>query len=75
MEKVFKTLEYGTGLGITVHRYYFDIGSSTIKLYKYQEELEQIKEKSILFKKNYTDRGISDENIKELIDVNFRGNL
>ena len=49
-------------------RYYFDIGSSTIKLYKYQEELEQIKEKSILFKKNYTDRGISDENIKELID-------
>ena len=49
-------------------RYYFDIGSSTIKLYKYQEELEQIKEKSILFKKNYTDKGISDEHIKELID-------
>ena len=40
MEKVFKTLEYGTGLGITVHKYYFDIGSSTIKLYKYLEELE-----------------------------------
>lgn len=48
--------------------YYFDIGSSTIKLYKYITKLEQIKEKSIMFKKNYTEIGVNNDHIKEMMD-------
>ena len=48
-------------------KFYMDIGSSTIKLYKYNTELKQIREKSILFKKNYTEEGINKEHLQELI--------
>ena len=48
-------------------KFYFDIGSSTIKLYKYESELEQIEEKSIMFKKDITNKGISNKNIDELL--------
>ena len=34
--------------------YYFDIGSSTIKLYEYKNELILIEEKSIMFKKGFS---------------------
>lgn len=37
-------------------RYYFDIGSSTIKLYEYETTLELIEEKSIIFKKIFQKR-------------------
>ena len=52
---------------IKADRFYFDIGSSTIKLYKYIKELEQIKEKSIPFKKNYTENGVNIDHINELM--------
>lgn len=48
--------------------YYFDIGSSTIKLYRYEEKLEQIEEKSIMFKKGFSEQGVNAENIKKLIE-------
>jgi exopolyphosphatase/pppGpp-phosphohydrolase len=48
--------------------FYFDIGSSTIKLYEFKDELEQIEEKSIMFKKNFSEQGVSQENLKGLID-------
>jgi len=49
-------------------KYYFDIGSSTIKLYKYEEELEQIEEKSILFKTGFSESGVTLDNIKKLLE-------
>lgn len=48
--------------------YYFDIGSSTIKLYKYKEELEQIEEKSILFKTGFSESGVTSENVQKLLE-------
>lgn len=50
-----------------IKKYYFDIGSSTIKLYEYKKELAQIEEKSIMFKKNFTEEGISNKNIEILL--------
>lgn len=51
-----------------IKKYYFDIGSSTIKLYEYNKELVQIEEKSIMFKKNFTEKGVNSENIEELLN-------
>lgn len=48
--------------------YYFDIGSSTVKLYKYVNELEQVEEKSILFKNGFSEDGVSKENIDILLE-------
>lgn len=50
-------------------KYYFDIGSSTIKLYKYENKnLELIKEKSINFKQFFSNSdGISNNNYNKLL--------
>ena len=48
--------------------YYFDIGSSTIKLYEYKNELTLIEEKSIMFKKGFSEEGIQDENIEKMME-------
>lgn len=47
--------------------YYFDIGSSTIKLYEYKNELTLIEEKSIMFKKGFSEVGIQEENIEKMM--------
>lgn len=47
--------------------YYFDIGSSTIKLYEYKNELNLIEEKSIMFKKGFSEEGIQSENIEKMM--------
>ena len=47
--------------------YYFDIGSSTIKLYEYENELTLIEEKSIMFKKGFSEEGIQEENIEKMM--------
>lgn len=47
--------------------YYFDIGSSTIKLYEYKKELSLIEEKSIMFKKGFSEDGIQEENIEKMM--------
>lgn len=51
-------------------KYYIDLGSSTIKTYKYEEkELSLIEENSIYFKKGFTaEKGISEDNKKALYD-------
>lgn len=47
--------------------YYIDLGSSTIKVYKYDESLVLLEEHSIYFKNGFSeDTGISDENMQEL---------
>lgn len=48
--------------------YYFDIGSSIIKLYKDDEELEMIEEKSIAFKKGFLNEKICEETINNFIN-------
>lgn len=49
--------------------YYIDLGSSTIKMYCYTNELTLIEEHSIYFKNNFdAEKGISKENLKELCD-------
>ena len=47
--------------------YYFDIGSSTIKLYEYKNELTLIEEKSIMFKKGFSEEGIQEENKEKMM--------
>lgn len=47
--------------------YYFDIGSSTIKLYEYKNELTLIEEKSIMFKKEFSKEGIQEENMEKMM--------
>lgn len=49
-------------------KYYFDIGSSTIKMYEYSGELEMIEEKSIMFKKDFKEGRISSNNIEEFLN-------
>lgn len=45
--------------------YYIDLGSSTIKVYKYEEKLELLEEHSIYFKNNFSsEEGISEEKKK-----------
>lgn len=47
--------------------YYIDLGSSTIKVYKYDESLKLLEEHSIYFKNEFDSiKGISGENKKEL---------
>ncbi len=47
--------------------YYIDLGSSTIKVYEYDESLKLIEEHSIYFKNNFDkEKGISPENLEEL---------
>lgn len=49
--------------------YYIDLGSSTIKVYEYEESLKLLEEHSIYFKNDFTEeKGISDYNRKELFD-------
>ena len=48
--------------------YYFDIGSSTVKLYENKTELRMIEEKSIMFKKGFSEEGILKENIDKLLE-------
>lgn len=59
--------------------YYFDIGSSTVKLYEYRIEFKLIEEKSIMFKKEFSEDGIIKENIDKLLkfikDVKEKYNL
>ena len=59
--------------------YYFDIGSSTVKLYEYRTEFKLIEEKSIMFKKEFSEDGIIKENIHKLLkfikDVKEKYNL
>ena len=47
--------------------YYFDIGSSTIKLYEYKKDLSLIEEKSIMFKRGFSEDGIQEENIEKMM--------
>ena len=47
--------------------YYFDIGSSTIKLYEYKKELSLIEEKSNMFKRGFSEDGIQEENIEKMM--------
>ncbi len=47
--------------------YYIDLGSSTIKVHVYENELKLIEEHSIYFKNNFdSEKGISSENLDEL---------
>ena len=47
--------------------YYIDLGSSTIKVYCFESELNLIEEHSIYFKNDFdADKGISESNLKEL---------
>ncbi len=49
--------------------YYIDLGSSTIKVYCYENELKLIEEHSIYFKNDFDrEKGISESNLKELCD-------
>lgn len=49
--------------------YYIDLGSSTIKVYCYQDELKLLEEHSIYFKNDFDPvKGISESNLKELCD-------
>lgn len=49
--------------------YYIDLGSSTIKVYCYENELKLLEEHSIYFKNDFDpDKGISKSNLKELCD-------
>lgn len=47
--------------------YYIDLGSSTIKVYCYEDKLNLIEEHSIYFKNDFdAQKGISEENLEEL---------
>lgn len=49
--------------------YYIDLGSSTIKVYCFENELKLIEEHSIYFKNDFdAEKGISENNLKELCD-------
>ena len=49
--------------------YYVDLGSSTIKVYCYEDELKLMEEHSIYFKNGFDEvKGISENNLKELCD-------
>ena len=49
--------------------YYIDLGSSTIKVYRYENDLELIEEHSIYFKNGFDrEKGISKSNLMELCD-------
>ena len=47
--------------------YYIDLGSSTIKIYSYENKLKLLEENSIYFKNDFdAEKGISESNINEL---------
>ncbi len=47
--------------------YYIDLGSSTIKVYSYLDELKLVEEHSIYFKNDFSpEDGISKNNLEEL---------
>lgn len=49
--------------------YYIDLGSSTIKVYKYDDGLKLLEEHSIYFKNDFDEnKGISEENLNSLCD-------
>lgn len=49
--------------------YYIDLGSSTIKVYVFENELQLLEEKSIYFKNGFSkEEGISEENLNELLN-------
>ena len=49
--------------------YYIDLGSSTIKVYCYENKLKLIEEHSIYFKNDFDrEKGISESNLKKLCD-------
>lgn len=52
-----------------MQNYYIDLGSSTIKVYCYENELKLLEEHSIYFKNDFdAEKGISENNLKELCD-------
>ena len=52
-----------------MQNYYIDLGSSTIKVYCYEDTLKLIEEHSIYFKNDFDkEKGISESNLKELCD-------
>lgn len=52
-----------------MQNYYIDLGSSTIKVYCFKDELKLIEEHSIYFKNDFdAEKGISENNLKELCD-------
>jgi len=55
-------------LGVdNMKNYYIDLGSSTIKVYCFENELKLIEEHSIYFKNDFdAEKGISEANLKEL---------
>ena len=49
--------------------YYIDLGSSTIKVYFYENELKLLEEHSIYFKNEFDPiKGISEKNLEELFN-------
>ena len=52
-----------------MQNYYIDLGSSTIKVYCYENELKLLEEHSIYFKNDFdAEKGISESNSKELCE-------
>ena len=52
-----------------MQNYYIDLGSSTIKVYCYDDDLKLIEEHSIYFKNDFdAEKGISKSNLKDLCD-------
>ena len=52
-----------------MQNYYIDLGSSTIKVYCYENKLKLLEEHSIYFKNDFdAEKGISENNLKELCD-------
>jgi len=52
-----------------VKNYYIDLGSSTIKVYCFENELKLLEEHSIYFKNDFDEKkGISENNLKELCE-------
>jgi len=52
-----------------MREYYIDLGSSTIKVYEYENSLKLLEEHSIYFKNGFDkEKGISKENLEELCD-------
>ena len=50
-------------------KYYIDLGSSTIKVHCYEDELKLLEEKTIFFKNDFDSvKGISKKNLEELLE-------
>ena len=56
-------------MGDKMKNYYIDLGSSTIKVYCFENELKLLEEHSIYFKNDFdSEKGISENNLRELCD-------